>query len=107
MLCRGCKKPLVEDKETDWITFSEVRHLYRGVMINPDGTKRMTIFHSNDCFLRYWEQYLVETYMGNNIYCVPKLIDGNIQMVYIPYPECGYHFMTLEDCKARIGVCTI
>lgn len=56
--------------------------------------RRRILVCSNECKEKWEDQYFVEKYKGNKIYC----IDGK----YVPYLSCAYYFNTLEDCKKRI-----
>lgn len=49
---------------------------------------------SEECKQKNEEQYLVEEYKENNIYCV----DGK----YMPYLECDYWYDTIAGVKKRI-----
>lgn len=49
---------------------------------------------SEECKDKNEDQYFVERYKGNNIYCV----DGK----YMPYLECEYWYDTIEGVKDRI-----
>ena len=49
---------------------------------------------SEGCKHKDEEQYFVEEYNGNKIYCV----DGK----YMPYLECDYYYDSIEDVKNRI-----
>ena len=49
---------------------------------------------SEECKQKNENQYLIEEYKGNKIYCV----DGK----YMPYLECDYWYDTIEGVKGRI-----
>lgn len=49
---------------------------------------------SEECKQKNEEQYFVEEYKGNNIYCV----NGK----YMPYLECDYWYDNIEEVKKRI-----
>ena len=49
---------------------------------------------SEECKQKNEEQYFIERYKGNNIYCV----DGK----YMPYLECEYWYDTIDKVKERI-----
>lgn len=49
---------------------------------------------SEECKQKNEEQYIVEEYKGNKIYCV----NGK----YIPYLECDYWYDSIEGVKNRI-----
>lgn len=68
---------------------------YKGCSKTYEPRHRLCIFVCSDECKEKWEnQYFVEEYKGNKIYC----IDGK----YVPYLSCAYYFTTLEDCKKRI-----
>lgn len=50
---------------------------------------------SEECKRKNEEQYLVEEYKGNKIYCV----DGK----YMPYLECDYYYDSIEGVRDRIN----
>ena len=49
---------------------------------------------SEECKIKNEEQYFVEEYKGNKIYCV----DGK----YMPYLECDYWYDNIDGVKNRI-----
>lgn len=49
---------------------------------------------SEECKKKNEEQYFVEEYKGNKIYCV----NGK----YMPYLECDYWYDSIDDVKNRI-----
>ena len=49
---------------------------------------------SEECKQKNEEQYFVEEYKGNKIYCV----NGR----YMPYLECNYYYDTIEGVRDRI-----
>ena len=49
---------------------------------------------SEECKQKNEEQYFIEEYKGNKIYCV----DGR----YMPYIECDYYYDTIEGVRDRI-----
>ena len=55
---------------------------------------RRVFICSDECKEKWEDQFFVEEYKGNKIYC----INGK----YVPYLNCAYYFTTLEDCKKRI-----
>ena len=73
----------------------EMPAFYKGCSKTYDPKFHKNIYVcSNKCKEKWENQYFVEKYKGNNIYC----IDGK----YVPYLDCSYYFTTLEDCKKRI-----
>lgn len=73
----------------------EMPAFYKGCSKTYDPKFHKNIYVcSNECKEKWENQYFVEKYKGNNIYC----IDGK----YVPYLDCSYYFTTLEDCKKRI-----
>lgn len=83
LLCRICGRPMpaffVGAPETvfyigDYIKYSNVC--------------------SEECKQKYEDQFVVEEYKGNKIYCV----NGR----YMPYFGCGYYFKTIDGVKERI-----
>lgn len=49
---------------------------------------------SEECKQKNEEQYLIEEYKGNKIYCVNDK--------YMPYLECDYWYDNIEEVKKRI-----
>lgn len=78
--------------------YKEFKHYY----INENGERvegkplerKMMIVCSGECFEQNENQYIVEQYKGNNIYCV----NGR----YMPYLECKYWYENIEGVKERI-----
>ena len=69
-------------------------------IINVEGTiktinrKINKAVCSEECKQKNEEQYFVEEYKGNKIYCVNGM--------YMPYLECDYSYYCIEGLKNRI-----
>ena len=57
-------------------------------------------FCTEECYSTYKENYIVEIYNDQPIYCVE--IAGEKR--YMPYFEANYYFTDINDCKKRMDM---
>ena len=74
--------------------FGDFKVRYTDGKINTVSRKMNKPVCSEECKQKNEEQYLVDEYKGNKIYCV----DGK----YMPYLECEYWYDSIEGVKNRI-----
>ena len=65
---------------------------------NKLNTLRDRYFCTKECYEDYKNQYIVEVYNGQPIYCIE--MDGEKR--YMPYFEAHYYFTNIDDCKRRM-----
>jgi hypothetical protein len=74
---------------------------FKGRYLNTKlDTFRMKYFCTEKCYKNYKENFIVETYNDNTIFCVE--IRGEKR--YMPYFEANYYFTNINDCKKRINM---
>lgn len=89
--CPHCKGKL-----PDWM-----RGAFRGRYLNNKlNTFRSKMFCTKECYEDYKQDFVVEVYNDQPIYCVE--IDGEKR--YMPYFEANYYFTTIDDCKKRMDM---
>lgn len=86
--CKYCDKELGESNFKLFITSFKA--------VDEKGNRRL--FCSEEHFEEYKNKFCVETY---NYFPIYNIINekGNW---YLPYWNCDYAFITLEDCKLRL-----
>ena len=91
LVCPHCGKPLN----------SFLRGNFRGRYLNKKlDTFKGRYFCTEECYSVYKNQFIVEMYNNQPIYCVE--IDGEKQ--YLPYFEANYYFQNIDDCKKRMDI---
>ena len=72
---------------------------FKGKYFNKKlNTFRDRYFCTKECYENYKNQYIVEIYNDQTIYCI--VIDGEKR--YMPYFEAHYYFANIDDCKKRM-----
>lgn len=85
-------KEYVKAQKTTLFGEFKIRDIYGNVITTHRLLNKPVC--SEECKDKNEDQYFVERYKGNNIYCV----DGK----YMPYLECEYWYDTIEGVKNRI-----
>lgn len=89
---RSC--PHCQAKLNDWF-----RGNFQGKYFNKKlDTLRRRYFCTKECYEDYKNQYIVEIYNDQPIYCIE--IGGEKR--YMPYFEAHYYFTNIDDCKRRM-----
>lgn len=87
--CPHCNKEL-----NDWF-----RGNFKGKCFSESlKTMRDKYFCTKECYDDYKNQYIVEIYNGQPIYC----IEVSEEKRYMPYFEAHYYFTNIDDCKKRM-----
>lgn len=85
-------KEYMESPKTTLFGYFKIKDIY-GNIVTTHRLLNKTVC-SEECKDNNEDQYFVEEYKGNNIYCV----NGK----YMPYLECEYWYDTIEGVKDRI-----
>lgn len=86
--------PHCQERLNSWF-----RGNFKGNYFNKKlNTLRDRYFCTKECYEDYKNQYIVEVYNGQPIYCIE--MDGEKR--YMPYFEAHYYFTNIDDCKRRM-----